>query len=272
MFINLAKISSCMSLIFYCALGLANDKAGAVWDYTGDRGTSHWASLDPAYEFCGIGKEQSPINIQKAIPQPGHLLEFHYQPVPLDFSADGITTLNLRGKKIIIDNDHTLQLDFKQNHLEYVTANRERYFLKQFHFHSPSENQLNGQAFPLEIHFVHQGSTGNLAVVGVFIKEGKANAELAKILTNLPALKEQKHTLQNPNLDLYGLLPSKHSFYSFKGSLTTPPCSENVEWLIMAEPIQASFEQIAKLKQFLGHENAREVQPLNKRKVFYTPR
>ncbi len=240
------------------------------WSYTGNTGEQFWGQLNPAYQLCATGKNQSPVDIQKAIPQPGHSLEFHYRPLFINALQRNLSHLRSSDKKITVNHGHNLQLNFKPNRLDYISDHRERYYLRQLHFHTPSENLLNGKIFPLEIHLLHQSSTGNLAVVGIFIKPGQENSELAKLLHHLPSIKKWRHGLNGLTINLYKLLPSTKSFYSFSGSLTTPPCSEGVKWLVMAEPIAASAAQITKLKQLIGIENARSAQALNDRKIFYT--
>lgn len=238
------------------------------WSYAGNTGESFWGQLNPAYQLCATGKNQSPVDIQQAIPQPGHSLEFHYRPLSINTLEYNLALLS--HDKTSLNRWHNLQINFEPNHVEYISDQRERYYLRQLHFHNPSENLLNGKSFPLEMHIVHQSSTGNLAVVGVFIKPGQENSELDKLLHHLPPIKKWRHSVNGLSLNLYKLLPSKRSFYSFSGSLTTPPCSEGVEWLIMAEPIEASTAQITKLKQLIGIENARSTRALNGRKIFYT--
>jgi carbonic anhydrase len=256
---NLKWLSIIFILMSYSSWSYANTLAQQepAWSYTGER---FWDQLDPSYQLCATGENQSPVNIKRATPKPGNLLKFHYTQV----SVKPI-------QKTIIHKDHTLRLHFPQDLQEYLSLNRERYYLSQLHFHTPSENLLNNKAFPLEMHLIHQSSTGNLAIVAVLVKSGRENPALVSILKHLPPKENQLHTIKGMNLDLYQLLPSNKSFYSFKGSLTSPPCSEDVEWLVMAEPIEASMRQINKLKQVLAIENARSVQPLNARKVFYTP-
>ena len=148
------------------------------------------------------------------------------------------------------------------------------YTLKQFHWHTPSEHELNGQKFPLEMHLVHKfddgTAMGRLTVVGVFVKAGKENSELAKIFSHLPAQKDERRAVARFNLTK--LLPHGLESYRYDGSLTTPDPSsgvfpEGVKWVVLAEPIEMSEQQIDNFKQLFPEGNSREVQPLNGRTV-----
>jgi carbonic anhydrase len=138
--------------------------------------------------------------------------------------------------------------------------------MKQVHFHAPSENTIHGKSFPLEAHFVHADSKGNLAVIGVMFTEGKANPALAKIWEQLPNEEGEPSTLKSRTLPSE-LMPENKSYYRFSGSLTTPPCSEGVRWLLMKNPLTASKEQIEAFKKAVHHDNNRPVQALNGRVI-----
>ena len=142
------------------------------------------------------------------------------------------------------------------------------YKLLQFHFHAPSEHELNGQKFPLEMHLVHRADngTGPISVVGVFVKAGKENKELGKIFADLPAQPDERRAVARFNLTK--LLPHGLESYRYRGSLTTPNFDEGVRWVVLAETIEMSEAQIEAFKQLFPEGNSREVQPLNGRTIF----
>jgi carbonic anhydrase len=143
-----------------------------------------------------------------------------------------------------------------------------KFELKQFHFHSPSENQINGQNFPLEAHFVHQSKDGQLAVVAVMYKTGKQNTTLKKICSTIFSSMHEVHVCKLTAEDIKALLPKNKDYYRFSGSLTTPPCSEGVRWIVLKEYLEIGQAQVDKFVNVMmkGHNN-RPVQPLNARKV-----
>ena len=139
------------------------------------------------------------------------------------------------------------------------------YNLLQFHWHTPSEHELNGVKFPMEMHLVHQSADGTLSVVGVWIKSGKENKELKKLFADLPAQTNERRAFTKFNLTR--LLPESLESYRYMGSLTTPNFNEGVRWVVLAEPIEMSDEQIDAFKQLFPEGNSREIQPLNGRTV-----
>lgn len=219
------------------------------WGYTGENDPDHWAELSNEFVKCAEGQLQSPIDIQsyKAHEAPAVDLVFNYQPSPVD----------------AVNNGHTVQANLEaENHL---LLKQHKYVLKQIHFHQPAEHRLNGIIFPMEIHLVHADSSGKLAVVGLFVQEGPENEVLEELWEHLPA-QTQEHYHPQKGLDLVHLLPEEQAVYHYRGSLTTPPCSEGVEWLIMQRPIAMSKEQIQRFMQ-LYHGNNRPVQELHEREV-----
>lgn len=199
------------------------------------------------------GNEQSPINIEasKAVTSEdlGNI-EIQYEPT--HFS--------------IVNNGHTIQANPKTQSNSIVVDDIE-YKLAQFHFHTPSEHQFNGQNLDMELHLVHQNAKGELAVLGVMIQEGKENEALASIWDVLPETETEKDMdIQEP-VDIQALLPSNQTTFFYNGSLTTPPCTEDVKWIVYEEPIEMSKEQI-KAFQEIFPDNQRPVQSLNDREVF----
>lgn len=195
---------------------------------------------------CAQGKNQSPIDIQSTVQAELAKLE-------LDYNGKAISLTN---------NGHTLQTSLEGDNNLLVDG--KSFNLKQFHFHTPSENHVDGKSYPLEAHYVHADEQGNLAVVAVFFEEGEANPALTKLLDKVPA-KDSNVTISAP-FDASALIPSEKDYYRFNGSLTTPPCSEGVRWLVLKDPQTISAEQIATFEQAMG-ENNRPVQPLNARLI-----
>ncbi len=219
------------------------------WGYTGHEGPANWGELDDAYHTCAVGKSQSPINIGQAPHAEAKGVKQHYGNTPLK----------------IVNNGHTIQVNYGAG--STMDVDGKAYRLLQFHFHSPSEHTQNGSAYPMEAHLVHQAEDGSLAVVGVFLKEGKENPFISKIWKHLPH--EVNHEVAvKEELNVADFLPAKKAYFHYSGSLTTPPCSEGVKWFVMDEQVEVSKDQV---KQFLGliNENARPVQPLNGREVHH---
>lgn len=223
----------------------AASAAECVWSYEGATGPEYWAELcAPANQTCAAGVRQSPIDLPAA--PEAHLpqLSFHYEPMLLDAENNG----------------HTIEVE--DHSASYLRIGRERYELKQFHFHTPSEHQVEGQAYPMELHFVHSNALGELAVVGVFLQEGAANPLIQEIWDHVAAGEEAEPHVFDPA----DLLPENREYYRYAGSLTTPPCSEGVRWHVLHAPIELSAEQIEEF-QAIFPMNARPLQPLNDRPV-----
>ncbi len=263
---RIIRIILTLTLALFSSLSFAASY-NTAWSYTGDTAPQYWGKLDPTYQTCGVGKEQSPINIQQAVPTKNDDLKTFYQPAPINIIDDGLTQLNIHGQNTIVNDGHTIQLNFPQSGPnESIKINGENYQLVQFHFHTPSETQINGKTFPLEIHFVNQNQSGDVAVIAVFVKQGAYNPALAGILKNSPTTAKQLYTFNNTMVNVPALLPKNQAHYSFPGSLTTPPCTEGLQWIVMQQPIEASAQQLAQFEKVISS-NARPVQPLNDRKV-----
>ncbi len=256
------------SLLARFSMAGMDDRATTVaWGYTGKTGPSFWGQLDSSFATCANGKMQSPIDITGYLAAKKNSLQFNYHLSPLNIVYDGLTQLDFNHHQEVINDGHTIQVNFPaQGPEEIISYQGKNYRLIQFHIHAPSENLYDGVAYPLEIHFVHQGD-GNLAVVGVFVVPGKPNPTLQTIIDHLPTTKGKVMTLDNVNIQPSGLIPDNISYYRFDGSLTTPPCTEGVKWIVMRNSITASSEQINQLKAAIGQANARPVQPLNQRKI-----
>ncbi len=225
----------------------AADTAPAHWAYKGKAGTSHWSELEPDFAACKAGKAQSPIDIHGA--KEG-------APAPIGFEYTA-------GAADIVNNGHTVQVNLADGGAVHLASGD--YKLVQFHFHTPSEEAVNGKHYPLVAHLVHRNDAGELAVVAVLFKQGKENAALKSVFAGLPAHAGDKHAVDG-DVNVGALLPAQHSYYAYMGSLTTPPCSEGVHWQVMKEPVELSKGQLAAFRK-LYPMNARPVQPLNGRVV-----
>ncbi len=225
-----------------------DDCSGVHWTYEGETGPDHWKDLCSGFAACG-GERQSPIDIQTANVVSDDQLakpELHYASTPVHIVNNGHTV------QFNVSGDNTAKLDGKD------------YALLQFHYHHLSEHTIDGKHFPLEVHFVHKHSDNDFAVIGVMFVEGKENDLLKKYLDKFP--KEKGEFKADEQIDLADLMPSDLTYYRYDGSLTTPPCSEVVNWYVLKTPVEASKEQIEKFAEIL-HNNYRPVQPLNGRQV-----
>jgi carbonic anhydrase len=245
------KLAAC-GLLAVAAFGVrAGDQPAhhAHWDYVGKHGTKAWGNLEPDYALCKLGKNQSPINIQDKQAKKTALpaLAFHYVPETGE----------------VVNNGHTIQVNVAAG--SSIGLDDGEYQLVQFHFHTPSEEKINGKPFPMEAHFVHKNEAGKLAVVAVLLKEGKENATLKEVFENMPAKPETTQPLKNP-IQLADLLPAQQGYYHYMGSLTTPPCSEDVSWQVLKQPVEISKAQLKAFHK-LYRMNARPVQALNGRKL-----
>ncbi len=226
----------------------SDKKHNAHWSYTGKTGPEHWSELNTAYSLCNGGKEQSPIDFNKAEISDLDKLQFYYKSAPID----------------LINNGHTIQENIDNG--SRAVINGKIYKLVQFHFHTPSEHTINGKHYVMELHLVHTDNNGEIAVVGILFEEGKANAELQKIIDNLPKEINKSSINKAVNINLNALLPADRTYFHYFGSLTTPPCSEQVNWNVFKAPLEASAKQINTLKEIMGN-NSRPVQKLNNRFV-----
>lgn len=218
------------------------------WSYEGKAGPKNWGELSDTYSTCKTGKFQSPIDIRNALPSA-------LPPLSLIFHT---------AAEKIVNNGHTLQVTV--NDEDDFPLDNDTFKLKQYHFHSPSENLINGKSYPLEAHFVHANEKGELAVVAVMFETGKENPALKPILDSMPLTRDRVVSLEK-QLNISELFPADRHYYRFSGSLTTPPCTEGLRWLVMKNSITLSPEQLANFQRALQHSNNRPVQPLNGRIV-----
>ena len=218
------------------------------WGYEGEEGPQNWSKLDPKFVMCGLGKNQSPIDISGFV-------EADLKPLKFAYTA---------GVSDIVNNGHTVQVNYSPG--SSLTVDGREFELKQFHFHSPSENKINGKQYPLESHLVHADKDGNLAVVAVMFQEGAPSAALTKLWEKMPAKSGDKNSLP-AGMSVSQMLPAERGYYRYDGSLTTPPCSEGVRWLILKKIATASKAQIDLFSKAVGHPNNRPLNPVNARTV-----
>lgn len=239
---------------------------GAVsWGYEAENGPDVWAQLSPEYFLCAEGRHQSPIDLVN--PTPAKL-----PPIPYDYRP---TSMNVR------NTGHTIEVACPEGN--WIEVDDTRYQLLQFHFHAPSEHTVAGKPFDIEMHLVHKSEDGALAVVGLLIESGRHKFVFDPIWSHLPAVPGETQHIKNvtedgslivdprfmfsPNDQVEDVAPSLFGdYYRYDGSLTTPPCSEGVKWIVLTTPIEMSETQIAAFKA-ISHDNNRPVQPLNERKL-----
>jgi carbonic anhydrase len=215
--------------------------AVAHWSYEGAGGPEAWSRLTPGFAKCGSGARQSPIDIQDGF-------RVQLDPVRFDYRPSAFR---------VVDNGHTVQVNVAAgNAIELLGR---RYELRQFHFHRPSEERIAGRQFDMVAHLVHEDAEGRQAVVAVLLEHGAAQPVVQAVWNNLPLEKGEELAASAP-LDLQQLLPRERGYYTYMGSLTTPPCTEGVLWLVMKQPVAVSPQQIALFAR-LYPMNARPVQP-----------
>lgn len=225
----------------------AEEHAPPHWGYEGEEGAAHWGMRSSTYMACEAGSHQSPINIS----MPSHAqqqerLIFQYQS----------------GLVRALDNGHTIQVSVPSGNELHL--NGRTYFLRQFHFHDPSEHHVDGLTYPMEIHLVHQNQKGHVVVIGVLVEAGPPNQFLGELWAMLP-MKVGELGSEHP-FNPQDLIPSNSHHFSYHGSLTTPPCTEGVHWIVLRDPISMSTQQIAQFTSIIG-QNARSIQPLHGRRI-----
>jgi carbonic anhydrase len=221
---------------------------GAEWSYQGATGPGEWARIKPEFGACAGRSNQSPVDIARTIDAALPALPMNYRSAATE----------------LVHNGHTLQANMGAGGT--LTVDGVAFELKQFHFHSPSENRVSGESFPLEVHLVHADRDGNLAVLAVFFREGRPNATIGKLWSAMPTAAGTKNALP-AGVSPVGLLPEKRDYYRYNGSLTTPPCSEGVRWIVMKQPLTVSKAQVEQFGKALGFANNRPIQPTNARPV-----
>jgi carbonic anhydrase len=220
---------------------------GKHWSYDGESGPQSWGQLKPEFSKCASGTRQSPIDIRDGI-------RVDLEPVQFDYKPSAFR---------VLDNGHTVQVNVEPGNSIEVMGRR--FELAQFHFHRPSEERIDGKQFDMVVHLVHKDVAGRLAVVAVLLERGSAHALVQSVWNNLPLEKGDEVSARAP-LDLNQLLPQDTRYFTYMGSLTTPPCSEGVLWMVMQQPVSVSAEQIDVFAR-LYPMNARPVQQASGRLI-----
>jgi carbonic anhydrase len=232
---------------------LAQGHEGVHWSYRGEGGPGSWGTLAPEYATCASGRSQSPVDIGKT--SPVQRSAFPAAQLRIGHTEHVADTIN---------NGHTIQVTYTQG--DTLTVGDTGYELAQYHFHAPSEHTVAGKHFPMEMHLVHKSAAGAVAVVGVLIEEGASNAAFDPVWSTLPRKTGAESHLEHVKVNVDDLLPRTRAVWRYEGSLTTPPCSEGVQWLVMTTPVRISAAQIAAFTAIVEPNN-RPVQPLHGRVV-----
>jgi len=244
-----AILAICFALVTFRAA--AQDAKPPHWSYQGQTDPGHWGSLGSAYAVCSAGHLQSPIDIKDAKKTDLPSLKMNYSSVPLN----------------IIDNGHSVQINYPEG--STLTVGDKTYTLKQFHFHHPAEEEIDGKKYDLVAHLVHADADGHLAVIAVLFKKGAANSLLDTLWKSVPSEKEKATEVSSVTVNAKDLLPGNLGYYTFQGSLTAPPCSEGVTWYVLKSHETLSGEQLGTFAKLYPH-NARPIQPANGREILET--
>lgn len=225
----------------------ASGHSQAQWSYQGPAGPQTWGGLKPEFTTCANGQRQSPIDIRGGLAVDLEPVKFNYQASPFS----------------VIDNGYTVQANIASGNA--IEMGGKRFELQQFHFHRPSEERIDGRQFELSLHLVHKDEQGRLAVVAVLFDKGPAQPAVQRVWNSLPLEKGEALAARVP-LELGDLLPTDRRYFTYMGSLTTPPCSEGVQWVVMRQPMTMSPEQIELFARMYPM-NARPVQQASGRRI-----
>ncbi len=248
---RLPALASLVVALVYLAAAQASAQTTAPWDYEGKRGALEWGKLDPAYQACSRGHEQSPIDIR------GARLNKALQPIEFHYIAGPVT---------LEDNGHTIVAHVDPG--SYIVNGGVRYDLVQFHFHHPGEEAVKGKLTDMDIHLVHQSAEGKQVVIAIRLTEDittPPNALLATLWQHLPAKAGTSNKVTemiNPG----GLLPADRGYWTYMGSLTAPPCTEGVRWYIFEQEVTLSRDQLRAFAN-LYKINSRPLQDLHGRRI-----
>ncbi|BCD61541.1 carbonic anhydrase [Nitratiruptor sp. YY08-26] len=234
-------------LLFAGVSGEGHHAEHKHWGYSGSEGPKHWGEIDPKFRMCKFGVNQSPVDMTRFIEAKLPKLQIIYAGISQN----------------VVNNGHTIKVTTQGKN--EVVVDGIPFVLLQYHFHTPSENMINGKHFPMEAHFVHKSKEGEYLVIALMFKEGEKNRALEKVLTYLDPKVGHKQPLKemfNPG----DFFPKKLDYYRYDGSFTTPPCTEGVRWIVLKNSVEASKEQIAKMHKIMGSNN-RPTQPLHARVI-----
>ena len=220
----------------------------AHWSYEGENAPYRWGDLKPDFAACKAGARQSPIDIRNPLLSEVEPILFNYEDVPLK----------------VTNNGHTIQVDYAPG--SFILYGGVRYELLQFHFHTPAENRINGRVFDMTAHLVHRSAQGRLAVVAVMFTPGREQSMLQAVWGAMPGTRDRTRERLDVAINARHMLPADPAYFSYMGSLTTPPCTEGVQWLVMKTPVEISREQIAHFTA-LYPMNARPLQASNDRVI-----
>jgi len=220
---------------------------GFHWSYQGAGAPYYWGDLKEEFATCKSGRRQSPIDISAAVITSLPDIQIHYND----------TAFN------VVNNGHAIQVNYQKG--SYILVAGKRYHLLQFHFHSPSEHTIGGKRYDMVAHLVHQADDGQLAVIALMMKQGHANPLIEKLWAQLPKAGDT-NTIADKTVNVQALLPHDKSYFNYTGSLTTPPCSEDVNWMVLTAPAEVSASQIARFRQVVPYD-ARPVQAINGRTI-----
>ena len=247
----LPTATAVLAIVAMPSMSTAEEHHGGAahhWSYSGPGAPEHWSELDPEFAACNIGKYESPIDISSSTTSDLPSLVFDYVANPAS----------------VVDNGHTVMVSYPTG--STITVGGKRYQLKQFHFHHPSEEAIHGKRSDMVAHFVHADEGGHLAVVAVLLKQGRTNPAFSRIEATVAVETNRPQAIAEPALDPMDLLPKDRGYYTFQGSLTTPPCTEGVVWYVLKTSVEISASQLAWFsKRYPG--NARPLQPLNGRRI-----
>jgi len=237
-----------LSILLILSLNtFASEHVQSHWGYNGEEAPANWGSLNPTFKTCSDGVNQSPIDLK-------NFMDANLTKIPFNYNSASTEILN---------NGHSVQVNVAKG--STINVDGIEFELKQFHFHTPSENNINGKSFPLEAHFVHLSKDGKIAVVALMFKEGKENTILNQFWDKMPMKSGDKTELKIK--DIQNLLPKNLDYYRFNGSLTTPPCTEGVRWIVLKEATTLSKAQTEKFAKVMGHPNNRPIQATNARMI-----
>ncbi len=240
------------------------------WGYSGAANPAKWAGISNKFTLCGSGRRQSPVDIKDEKSATLYSLRFQYRSVPLKVINNGHTLQanydTARGEQTVNIDGKAYPVHAKPVYNSTLMVGNVPYKLLQFHFHSPSEHARKGERYAMEVHLVHKNANGNLAVVSVLLKQGRQNPTLQKVLDNVSGNINEVNTIDDVSVSAADLLPRNHQLFHYSGSLTTPPCSENVNWFVMKRPMTVSRDQVNRFVKLMG-KNARPLQGMHWRSM-----